>query len=291
MSCLGPLTFHCQAVGDRISLSQGGRLAKRKDTTFKNGLVFSSRPLRVRERILLRVERDSHRWHGALRVGFTCVDPACSLPLPPMAIPNLTNSSGYWAAPVDQAYCNIGSELEFWVSSKGTLYFARSNSSIEHKLLSGVDISMPLWAIIDVYGQTSSILLQGQLTDHTTLCCLWYRLIFLFVSTVFHTQWQCPEVVGMTIRNYLTPLLFNAGSEKRGMFLTMRSCPAPECLTSLDVGHHGLSPNTDSDECISCLDMEVSAGRNLNLQYISSQRGGSCHQLLCLPCFDHRYRR
>lgn len=186
MSCLGPLTFHSQAVGDRISLSQGGRLAKRKDTTFKNGLVFSSRPLRVQERIRLRFERESHRWHGALRVGFTSVNPVCSLPLPPMAIPNLTNTVGYWAAPVDPSFCSIGSELEFWVSKKGTLYFASSSSSRKHKLLSGVDISKPLWAIIDVYGQTSSILLQGQLTDHTTLCCLWYCLIFLF-SVFWHS--------------------------------------------------------------------------------------------------------
>ncbi|XP_053181631.1 E3 ubiquitin-protein ligase NEURL3 [Scomber japonicus] len=158
-SCLGPLTFHCQAVGDMVSLSQGGRLAKRMEGTFKNGLVFSSREVRVQERVCLRVEKDLFNWHGALRVGFTTVSPTSrALPLPCMAIPNLTDTGKHWAAPVHESLCRAGSKLEFWVSHGGAVY-VKSNTSKKHMLLRGVDLSRPLWAIIDIYGQTCSILL------------------------------------------------------------------------------------------------------------------------------------
>lgn len=162
MTCLGPLTFHCNTMGAQVSLSEGGRLAQRTVHTFKNGLVFSSRPVKVRERIRLRVEKDAFIWHGALRVGFTTVSPANRrLPLPSMAVPNLTDRPGHWAGPVHESYCQEGSELEFWVSTGGTVY-VRSNDGTRSKVQTGVDLSRQLWAMIDIYGQTCSVLLLGE---------------------------------------------------------------------------------------------------------------------------------
>ncbi|XP_070821150.1 E3 ubiquitin-protein ligase NEURL3 [Chaetodon trifascialis] len=205
--CLGPLTFHPQAVGDKVCLSQGYRLAERKGVTFKNGLVFSSRPVKINERICLRVKKDTYLWHGALRVGFTNVPPSSkSLPLPVMAIPNLTERPGYWASPVHETYCQAGSQLEFWVSCGGSIYITSSNTG-PRKIYAGVDLSQPLWAMIDIYGQTRSIYLLG--------------------------------------------------SEKRGVFRTRQSCPAPERLTSPDDENlYSLTPDGDSDESTSSLSME-----------------------------------
>ncbi|KAK2837478.1 hypothetical protein Q5P01_014690 [Channa striata] len=161
LTCLGPLTFHSDAVGSMVRLSEGARLAEKTANTFKNGLVFSSRPVKVGERIRLRVEKDVFNWHGALRVGFTSVAPSArASPLPCMAVPNLTNIPGHWAAPVHECYCQAGSELEFWVSHGGSVYVTSNNSS-PHMLLKGVDLSQPLWAMIDIYGQTCSIYLLG----------------------------------------------------------------------------------------------------------------------------------
>uniref|UniRef100_UPI0037E7C1C7 E3 ubiquitin-protein ligase NEURL3 n=1 Tax=Semicossyphus pulcher TaxID=241346 RepID=UPI0037E7C1C7 len=160
-SCLGPLTFHHQATGSKIRLSQGGHLAERKRDTFKNGLVFSSRPVRPNEKIRLRVEKELHNWHGGLRVGFTNVPPSSmSLPLPAMAIPDITNRPGHWATPVQESLCGVGSELEFWVSSGGSMYVTGCDKH-KHKLKTGVDLSRPLWAMIDIYGNTYSIFLLG----------------------------------------------------------------------------------------------------------------------------------
>lgn len=123
-----------------------------------------------------------------------------------MAIPNLTDKPGHWAAPVHESYCQVGTELEFWVSSQGTIYNTNNNNSGQFKLLKGVDVSQPLWAMIDIYGQTSSILLLGQFTLYTTMMCLFVVLpVFLvlhsFVGQTFHTHWQCPKIIGMTIIN------------------------------------------------------------------------------------------
>ncbi|NP_001134285.1 E3 ubiquitin-protein ligase LINCR [Salmo salar] len=157
--CLGRLTFHREAVGALVSLSQGARRADRTGDTFRHGLVFSSRPVQPQERVRLRVERCGLNWCGAMRIGFTTVPPIAR-DLPSMAIPDLTNIPGHWAAPVPETCCHAGSELEFWVSNGGTLYFRNANGR-QHKLLEGVDLSWPLWAMIDVYGQTCSVLLLG----------------------------------------------------------------------------------------------------------------------------------
>uniref|UniRef100_A0A3Q0SDV0 NHR domain-containing protein n=1 Tax=Amphilophus citrinellus TaxID=61819 RepID=A0A3Q0SDV0_AMPCI len=176
--CLGPLTFHRQAVGDKVRLSKGGRRAEKTETTFKNGLVFSSRPVKVQERIRLRVEKNSFIWEGTLCVGFTNVPPSArSLPLPCKAIPNLTARPGHWAVPVHKSYCQAGSELEFWFSSGGSIYAEINNR--QYKLLAGLDLSQPLWAMVDIHGQTSSILLLGKFTRAT---CLSYNLSLLITD-------------------------------------------------------------------------------------------------------------
>ncbi|KAM6943982.1 E3 ubiquitin-protein ligase NEURL3-like [Lycodopsis pacificus] len=243
-SCLGPLTFHPLAVGDMVSLSNGCRRAERKANTFKNGLVFSSRPVKIREKIRLRVEKDLFIWQGAMRVGFTNVPPSDrSLPLPTMAIPNLTDTQGHWAALVPESHCQAGSELEFWLS-EGSVYITSHNMK-QHKLLTGVNLSKPLWAMIDIYGQTCAISVLG--------------------------------------------------SEKRELFHTRRSCPAPEHLTSPDADSlNSLIPvsslHGNSDESISCLDMKVpSDGGNVMVCVVCMAKQAritlSCgHQCLCKPC-------
>lgn len=128
--------------------------------TFKNGVVFSSRPVKIQERIRLQVGKTNGGWHGALRLGFTTVPPTGrALPLPCMAVPNLTETPGHWAAPVHESLCKQGSELQFWVSHGGSIHV--SSNGAEHKLLTGVDLSCQLWAMVDVYGQTCSVLLLG----------------------------------------------------------------------------------------------------------------------------------
>lgn len=94
-------------------------------------------------------------------MGFTNVPPE-DRALPKFAIPDLTNVGGHWAAPVSEFHSRAGSELELWVGSCGSLFVASNNR--KHKLLKGLDLSKPLWAMIDIYGQTRSLLLLGMLS-------------------------------------------------------------------------------------------------------------------------------
>ena len=142
--------------------------------------MFSNRPVQIQERIHLGVLKSVLKWDGGLRVGFTNISPSDRYrALPDMAIPHLTSSTGHWAAPLNEYYCQAGSELEFWVSHGGTLYCTDKDKK-QHKLLSGVDLSKPLWAMIDVYGQASSIFLLGMFT--TSKFCMHLFLL----ATVFH---------------------------------------------------------------------------------------------------------
>ncbi|MBN3317446.1 NEUL3 ligase, partial [Atractosteus spatula] len=160
--CLGPLTFHPHAKGSSISLRAGGLLAERVGSSFKDAIVFTSRPLRVGEVARLRVERGEGRWHGALRLGVAAWHPSRLDPdlLPPFACPDLQQLPGFWVEALPEECACPGNELAFWVTGWGELHF-QVNGGRKHKLLGGIDISAPLWGLIDVYGQTRALWMLG----------------------------------------------------------------------------------------------------------------------------------
>ncbi|KAJ8378056.1 hypothetical protein AAFF_G00248510 [Aldrovandia affinis] len=112
-----------------------------------------------RERVRLRVSCSVPCWHGALRLGLTSVPPVHG-PQAELAIPNLTAAPGYWAAPVPEEHALPGSELQFWVTPQGWLVY-KGRDGQKYRLLAGLDLSKPLWAMIDVYGQTCAVALLG----------------------------------------------------------------------------------------------------------------------------------
>lgn len=170
--CLGPLAFNTQTKGERIRLSNCGQCAERSADTFQNGLVFSSRTVKVQERIRLRIDKCSKsKWHGAIRVGFTNVSPSDRAgPLPAMALPCLTQTPGHWAGPVEESLVRPGSVLEFWVSASGSLYVCINKSKKKKLPDVNVDVRQPLWAMIDVYGQTCAITLSASVKKHWWFC-------------------------------------------------------------------------------------------------------------------------
>ncbi|KAK1786969.1 hypothetical protein P4O66_017346, partial [Electrophorus voltai] len=117
------------------------------------------RPVRIQEKVCLRIERAVVGWHGALRIGFTSVAPG-SRTLPSLAIPDLTASEGYWAIPVPEHQCLPGSALRFWVCRSGCLR-VQTGDGVTHMTRTEVNTHKPIWAMIDVYGQTNAILLIG----------------------------------------------------------------------------------------------------------------------------------
>jgi len=162
-TCLGPLTFHTEAVGKKITLSHGNCRASRDLETFQNGLVFSSRPIRVKEKVMVKVERTLRAWEGAMRIGFTNVCPTDGK-IPSLAIPDLTDNPGYAALAVPHDDCTPGTMVTFWMAS-GLLCFKTSTGN-QGLVETSLDLSQPLWAIFDVYGQSTTVLLLGSERRH-----------------------------------------------------------------------------------------------------------------------------
>ncbi|KAJ7994226.1 hypothetical protein DPEC_G00263700 [Dallia pectoralis] len=248
LCCLGPLTFHEEAVGALVSLNQGARRADRTAATFRHGLVFSSRPIRVRERVILRVERCDLNWQGAMRVGFTAVPPT-GRALPSLAIPDLTDTPGHWAAPVPEACCLPGSELQFWVSCGGSVYFKKDNSR-KQRLLEGLDLSRPLWAMIDVYGQTCTVVLLRSEK-----------------KTVFGNRKSCPAAPRNTCQTCRRPTLPNAYK-----FVNQISDDSHDINISPGLAKPFTLDQENTEDCAVCLSQEAC---------IRLQCG---HECLCLQC-------
>ena len=87
--------------------------------------------------------------------------------LPKYAYPDLTNEEGCWAASMPDKAIKEQDVIFFYTDSFGDLHYG-VNAKYEGILLSGVNVRMnqqtqPLWAIIDVYGNTLSIELSNAL--------------------------------------------------------------------------------------------------------------------------------
>ncbi|XP_056425181.1 E3 ubiquitin-protein ligase NEURL3 [Hyla sarda] len=167
------LAFHPYTKGHNIQLSSCLHQAKRGHS-FHDGIIFSNRPLLPKEKVWIRILEAERRWHGALRVGFTSVDPNSieSTNLPPFACPNLTNSPDFWAMGIADELCMEGEEICFWVNKKGQALVKKRGRFKPKVLFSGIPRKKALWVMIDVYGQTKAVQLLDSKTKRLfTPCC------------------------------------------------------------------------------------------------------------------------
>ncbi|KAM4677676.1 E3 ubiquitin-protein ligase NEURL3 [Discoglossus pictus] len=156
------IAFHPNTRGYNISLSDCKCRAQRNNS-FHDGLLFSDRPLKPHERVWVKILQHEERWHGALRVGVTSVDPSIMDPalLPPYACPDLTILNDFWAIGLSQHLFNAGTVLCFWVDTKGRVFCQKDGDQLPSILFAGVPKKTPLWAMLDVYGQTKAVQLLG----------------------------------------------------------------------------------------------------------------------------------
>ncbi|VDM26994.1 unnamed protein product [Toxocara canis] len=157
---LQPLTFH-QVHGSNIQILRGGRVAKRKES-FCKGLAFSSRPIQIDEQVCIRFAEVVTNWSGVLRFGVTNVDPSTfhDVELPKFACPDLTSKDGYWAKALPERYSVEGSILHFYVNAEGELYYG-INGVLKGQFLNGINVLLPIWVIVDIYGNSSSLEFVG----------------------------------------------------------------------------------------------------------------------------------
>ena len=152
---LPPLLFH-NVHGENIRISRDATVARRVES-FCKGIAFSARPVKVNEKICVKFLDISNNWSGVIRFGFTYNDPSTlRYGLPKYACPDLTNKPGYWAKALPERYCSQNTVLYYYVTTAGDVHFG-INGEEKGIFFGGVETRGPLWALIDVYGNSTAI--------------------------------------------------------------------------------------------------------------------------------------
>ena len=144
--------------GDNVAVS--GDTAARS-AGFCRSVVFSDRPLAPGQKLWLRlasVSRDKG-WRGGLRLGVTAQSPAswAEAGLPKYLCPDMTARGRTWARALPDKHCREGATVFLYLRpGTGELVWGLDGKE-KGVLVAGVETSSPLWAVVDVYGVTSTI--------------------------------------------------------------------------------------------------------------------------------------
>ncbi|XP_055029168.2 neuralized E3 ubiquitin protein ligase 1Ab isoform X1 [Misgurnus anguillicaudatus] len=157
-----PLCFHANTKGSQIVMDKTQRNVRRIGS-FCNAITFTNRTVRIYEQVRLKITKKQDCWTGALRLGFTTVDPSdlISAWLPRFACPDLVSERGFWARALPEEHCEEGTILSFWLDNMGRAFY-RINDEAPIFFFSEVPSGEPVWAIIDVYGLTSGVQLLAR---------------------------------------------------------------------------------------------------------------------------------
>lgn len=132
--------------------------------------------------VYIRFVETNTSWSGVLRFGFTSIDPATirGVDLPRYACPDLTNKPGNWAKALGERYTTSNIVLFFYVTRSGDVYYG-VNGEEKGLFFSGVNTSSPLWAMLDIYGNTVGVEFtqaNGCKYDHQSLYHFHFLLYF-----------------------------------------------------------------------------------------------------------------
>uniref|UniRef100_A0A8C1N5D3 Neuralized E3 ubiquitin protein ligase 1B n=1 Tax=Cyprinus carpio TaxID=7962 RepID=A0A8C1N5D3_CYPCA len=158
---IGSPRFHPHAKGKNIRLDAQLRRATRK-SSFCNGITFSQRPLRLYEKVRLCLSGVHTGWSGALRFGFTSLDPSelAIGDIPKYACPDLVTRPGYWAKALPERLAMRDNVVAFWADRHGRVFYS-INDGEPILFHCGLSVGCPVWAIIDIYGITQEVTLLG----------------------------------------------------------------------------------------------------------------------------------
>lgn len=151
-----PVPFHI-TKGRNVRLSHDRFIASRTENDFCQGYVFTARPIRIGEKIIVQILKTEQMYVGALALGLTSCNPAA---LQPGDLPNdsdfLLDRPEYWVVSKDIASApQRGDEIAFFVAPNGEVTISKNNGPAV--VVMHVDQSLQLWAFLDVYGSTQSV--------------------------------------------------------------------------------------------------------------------------------------
>lgn len=162
---LSPLLFH-STRGKNVHLSNGGCIASRTTSTYEQGYVFTLRPIKFGERIIIQVLKSDDRFSGSLAFGLTSCNPASlrQTDLPDDA-DKLLDRPEYWVVTKNvSSSSRTGDEIALYIEPNGDVTISKNGAA--PVLLMTVDVTLQLWAFMDIYGSTESIRIFKHITCH-----------------------------------------------------------------------------------------------------------------------------
>ncbi|KOB68675.1 putative neuralized, partial [Operophtera brumata] len=164
-SSLVPLSLH-RTKGINVQYANDRGEAARSENEFCQGYVFTARPMRPGQTIVVRVLETEAAYAGSLAIGLTSCDPAM---LQPCDLPDdaewLLDRPEYWVVRRDAATgLRRGDELAVTLTLDGEVRISRNGSNPVTDM--HVDHTVRLWAFVDIYGATQKVMmLSSQLTQ------------------------------------------------------------------------------------------------------------------------------
>ncbi|CAH1250660.1 NEURL1 [Branchiostoma lanceolatum] len=157
----GMRRFHPTAHGTQVRIENNGTVARSEDS-FNNSLCFSEMPIKVGEKVHLKVI-DSRIFDEPLRFGFTNEDPKSLAVegLQQISYPTLAQQPGFWVKPLPASQAHQGCVVTFTLAESGDVTFAVDGED-KGLFFNGVDTTKPLWAVLDVHGSTVAVQFVGE---------------------------------------------------------------------------------------------------------------------------------
>ncbi|CCD67842.1 RING-type E3 ubiquitin transferase [Caenorhabditis elegans] len=155
-----PLRFH-YVKGCHITLNPSRNIATRDQAEYSQGYVFTERPIKNNEKVMIMISQVQRLYEGGLAFGVTCCDPA-SIRVAglPDDSSDLVEMPEYWVGIKDIALQpKANSILSFWITDSGEVKFEIDSNGARTCLY--VDNSLELYMYFDVYGSTLSIKMLG----------------------------------------------------------------------------------------------------------------------------------
>lgn len=155
-SPLVPLTLH-RTKGRNVNFVNDRGVAARVDAEFCQGYVFTARPMRPGQTIVVQILATESAYAGSLSIGLTSCDPATLRPCDlPDDAEQLLDRPEYWVVRRDAANgLRRGDELAVTLTLDGEVRVCRNGTN--QVTVMHVDHTLKLWAFVDIYGATQRV--------------------------------------------------------------------------------------------------------------------------------------
>lgn len=163
---LVPLSLH-RTKGRNVQFINDRGVAARIEAEFCQGYVFTARPMRPGQTIVVQILSTETAYAGSLAIGLTSCDPGSLRPCDlPDDAEQLLDRPEYWVVRRDAANgLRRGDELAVTLTVDGEVRVSRNGSNpitVMH-----VDHTLRLWAFVDIYGATQKVRMLSSQTAQT----------------------------------------------------------------------------------------------------------------------------